>query len=128
MREPNSSSTGIWSDFDRLAIPDVMLPGQYFARLQKSSVTPEQRLASAIFEEAVLYLQKVQKRGNFGLYHRAKEDFHCWLDGGKAIMSYQLCCELLDVNPVWLRKALLNWMSSLPRETTTRIRRQQVTT
>ncbi|MBI4516341.1 MAG: hypothetical protein HY699_11065 [Deltaproteobacteria bacterium] len=95
----------------RLFQPDVLLPAQFFSTLRrKAPQEPERRLVVAILEDAVDCFHKHL----FARDHKARqlfEDSEAWIlsDDRDWPFSFANICELLDLNPEYLRRGLLTW-------------------
>ena len=95
----------------RLFQPDILLPAQYFATLRrKGAQEPERRLVVAILEDAVDCFHKHL----FARDHKARqlfEDAEAWIlcEDREWPFSFENICELLDLNPEYLRRGLLAW-------------------
>lgn len=95
----------------RLFEPDVMLPAQYFAILRKSAPQgPEYLLVLAMLQDAVECVQKyrwaVDPNGR-ELYQEAYD----WIasDDRKWPFSFENVCEILKIDPGYLRTGLYRW-------------------
>ena len=95
----------------RLFQPDVLLPAQFFATLRrKGPQEPEKRLVIAILEDAVDCFRKHL----WARDHKARqlfEDSEAWIlsEDREWPFSFENICELLDLNPEYLRRGLLTW-------------------
>jgi hypothetical protein len=95
----------------RLFQPDVLLPTQYFATLRRKQIQePEKRLVVAILEDAV----DCYRKHLFARDHKARqlfEDAESWIlaEDREWPFSFENICELLDLNPEYLRRGLLTW-------------------
>jgi hypothetical protein len=94
-------------DYSILA-PECILPVQYFAGGQRGyTVGPEGRLMLAVLEDAIsCYLRTMNRAGR-----RALLDFHevnAWFSstGCRNLFAFENICEVLDINPGWLRRSL----------------------
>lgn len=73
--------------------------------MRRTEPTGEQRLAAGLIASAVYDLHR-DNEYHGGIQHR--EDVKRWLLGAPASMSYETCCDLLGLDPHWLRHALLH--------------------
>ena len=91
--------------------PDTLLPIQYFeAMRRKHLLEGEKRLVLSVLEDAVECFMKCidssTKKGQ-RLFRDAEE----WIDleDKKWVFSFDNVCEMLDVNPEYLRRGLREW-------------------
>ncbi|MGH7929710.1 MAG: hypothetical protein ACREQV_18160 [Candidatus Binatia bacterium] len=102
---------------------DTLAVAQYFDNLRsKSLVEPEKKLMLAILEDAVNCFQEnvlaESGKGN-KLFDEAQEWF---LEGrGDWIFSFRNVCELLALNPEYLRGGLMRWKENKLAQRTPRI-------
>jgi hypothetical protein len=95
----------------RLFQPDVLLPEQFFSTLRRRGPRePEIRLVIAILEDAIDCFQKHL----WAREHKARqlfEDSEAWIlsEEREWPFSFENICELLDLNPEYLRNGLLAW-------------------
>ena len=91
--------------------PDTLLPSQFFHALRrKTSQEPEKRLVLAILQDAIECYQKHL----FARDNKAQQlflDAQAWLmsDERDYFFAFDNICELLDINPEFLRRGLLAW-------------------
>ncbi|RMD84456.1 MAG: hypothetical protein D6815_04130 [Candidatus Dadabacteria bacterium] len=91
--------------------PDVLLPSQFFAPLKRKRYScGEHRLVRAIMQDAIECFQKhIHARDNKRrqLYLEAEQ----WImnEEDTGVFSFNNVCELLGVNPDYLREGLLAW-------------------
>lgn len=92
--------------------PDTMLPSQYFAAAlrRKGALKPERRLIIAILQDAIECYQKnlFAREGKARqLYADAEE----WINSEDRshYFSYENLCEILDMNPEFVRRGLHEW-------------------
>ena len=94
-----------------LVEPDTLISAQYVENLRRKTLfDPEKRLMLAILEDAVNCFQvnvMAQSRRGKKLFHEAEawimvQDDH-W------IFSFVSVCELLRLNPEYLRQGLIRW-------------------
>ena len=97
--------------FAHLLQPDTLLPSQYFAALKrKGQHEPERRLAIAVLQDAVDCYQKhlrARDRKARQLFLDAEE----WItsDDRSWPFSFDNVCDLLQINPQYLRRGLAVW-------------------
>jgi len=92
--------------------PDVLVPSQYLATTKsKTYYEPEKKLMLAVLEDALWCFQnglfsRDNKRKQ-ALYSEAEE----WMmeENGEGLFSFDEICELLNLEPRYLRKRLLRW-------------------
>src|SRR5512141_2804831 len=95
----------------RLFQPDILLPSQFFVTLRrKGPQEPERRLVVAILEDAVECFHKHL----FARDYKARqlfEDAEMWIlsEDRDWPFSFENICELLDLNPQYLRRGLVTW-------------------
>jgi hypothetical protein len=113
---------GIVNDtFSHLLQPDTLLPSQYFAILKrKGAHEPERRLVVAVLEDAVDCFQK-------HIHARDEKARQLFVDAEEWIssedrswpFSFENVCDLLQINPQYLRRGLMAWkdrqLQELPR-------------
>lgn len=103
---------GIVNDtFAHLLQPDTLLPSQYFAVLRrKGAHEPERRLVVAVLEDAVDCFQKhLRARDNKAReLFRDAEEWICSQDRSWPF-SFENVCDLLQINPEYLRRGLMAW-------------------
>lgn len=91
--------------------PDTVLPLQYFERMRRNaSPEGEKKLLLAVLADAVGCFQKYSlaydKKG------RARfEDAEHWImdESDDGVFSFNAVCELLEIDPDYLRRGLLKW-------------------
>jgi len=91
--------------------PDELLSAEYseiFRR--KTYMQPEKRLVFAVLEDAIACFQKyllAQDETGERLFREAEE----WLskETGHGLFSFKGICEVLGLNPDYLRRGLLRW-------------------
>ena len=96
---------------DTLFQPDTILPLQYFERMRRNAfLQGEKKLLLAVLEDAVGCFQKYSfahdKKG------RARfEDAEHWImeESDDGVFSFNAVCELLEIDPDYLRRGLLKW-------------------
>ncbi|HEY2987277.1 MAG TPA: hypothetical protein VGL11_06100 [Candidatus Binatia bacterium] len=98
--------------------PDVLLPTQYLATTtSKTYREPEKKLMLAVLEDAIWCFQNgLLARDNKkkrGLSSEAEE----WImeEEGDQLFSFNEICELLTLNPKYIRKHLLRWKADALR-------------
>mgnify|MGYP000010807529 CR=1 FL=1 len=94
--------------------PDTLLPAQFFAAFtREGGMVRERRLMLAVLQDAVECYQKYalarDPRGRL-LFDDAAE----WIDADERewSFSYVNICEVLGLNPGYLRRGLLRWRQS----------------
>jgi len=92
--------------------PDTMLPSQYYAAAlrRKGALKPERRLIIAVLQDAIECYQK----NLFAREGKARQlfaDAEEWIDSGDRThyFSYENLCEILDMNPEFVRRGLHKW-------------------
>jgi hypothetical protein len=91
--------------------PDVVASAQYFDNFQRNApIQPENRLLMAILEDAIRCFQDnilAETRKSKKLFDDAEE----WVftDGSEWIFSFHNVCELLGIDPEYLRAGLIRW-------------------
>jgi len=97
--------------FVNLFEPDTLLPAQYFAAFaREGGLVRERRLMLAVLEDAVECYQKYalarDPRGRL-LF----EDACVWIESGEREwpFSYENICEVLGLNPEYIRRGLSKW-------------------
>jgi hypothetical protein len=97
--------------FAHLLQPDTLLPSQYFALVKrKGSHEPERRLVAALLEDAVECYQKHLRARD----EKARQlflDAEEWIssDDRSWPFSFENVCDLLQINPTYLRRGLFAW-------------------
>jgi len=98
-------------NFAHLLQPDTLLPSQYSAMMKrKSAHEPERRLAVAVLEDAIDCFRKhLDSRDPKAqqLFVEA-EEWICSADRSWPF-SFENVCDLLDMNPEYLRRGLIAW-------------------
>jgi hypothetical protein len=91
--------------------PDTLLPIQYFeAMRRKHLLEGEKRLVLSVLEDAVeCFMKCIDSSSNKG--QRLFRDAEEWitLEDKKWVFSFDNVCEMLDVNPEYLRRGLRDW-------------------
>jgi hypothetical protein len=91
--------------------PDTLLPIQYFeAMRRKHLLEGEKRLVLSVLEDAVeCFMKCIDSSTNKGqrLFRDAEEWIN--LEDKKWVFSFDNVCEMLDVNPEYLRRGLRDW-------------------
>jgi hypothetical protein len=91
--------------------PDTLIPDQYLETFRrKAHLEPEKRLMLAVLEDAVACFQKyVSARDNKGkgMFRDTEE----WIleQGSDWPFSFENICELLGMNPQYVRQGLTRW-------------------
>jgi hypothetical protein len=92
--------------------PDTMLPAQYFAAAlrRRGALKPERRLIIAILQDAIECFQKnlFAREGKARQLYADAED---WItsEDRSHYFSFENICEILEVNPEYVRQGLLRW-------------------
>ncbi len=111
-----TDTLGLNGNLDGIFTPDHMMASQYFAGVRRSLCEPEQRLALAVLESAIRDL-----RGTGATQYRQSAAFRrseavAWLlSAGNEPFSFEFVCEMLVIEPGYLRKGLLTWRGELKR-------------
>jgi hypothetical protein len=91
--------------------PDVMLPSQFYAALRRKVYQePERRLVIAILEDAVdCYFKHLFARDRKA--QQLFEDAEAWIlsEDREWPFSFENVCDLLNLNPEFLRRGLVQW-------------------
>jgi hypothetical protein len=91
--------------------PDMLLSAQYFENLRrKTHFEPEKRLMLALLEDAInCYQDNLTSRS--GKKKRLFEDTEQWIlrTDGDWVFSFDNVCEVLGLNPEYVRQGLLRW-------------------
>ena len=91
--------------------PDTLLPVQYFeAMRRKHLLEGEKRLVLSVLEDAVeCFMKCLDATSNKGqrLFREAEEWIN--LEDKHWVFSFDNVCEMLDVNPEYMRKGLQRW-------------------
>src|SRR5579863_3497219 len=91
--------------------PDTLLPIQYFeAMRRKHLLEGEKRLILSVLEDAVeCFMKCIDSSTNKG--QRLFRDAEEWitLEDKKWVFSFDNVCEMLDINPEYLRRGLREW-------------------
>jgi hypothetical protein len=91
--------------------PDTLLPIQYFEAMRKKHLLEgEKRLILSVLEDAVeCFMKCIDSATNKGqrLFREAEE----WivLEDKKWVFSFDNVCEMLDINPEYMRSGLKRW-------------------
>jgi hypothetical protein len=103
--------------------PDVLLPIQYFAALKRKKFScGEHRLVIAIIQDAVECFQKhINARDS--KRRQLFIDAEAWIidEDYVGTFSFNNICELLGMNPGYLRRGLLDWRDKERARTRTRM-------
>jgi hypothetical protein len=104
--------------YAHLLQPDTLLPSQYFAALKRKGLhEPERRLAIAVLQDAVDCFQKhlrARDRKARQLFLDA-EEWICSTDRSWPF-SFENICDLLQINPEYLRCGLNAWRENQPEQ------------
>ena len=91
--------------------PDTLLPEQYMERFRrKLHLEPEKKLMLAVLEDAInCFKENVSaENGNKKMLFNEAED---WILDTSTdwIFSFENICDVFELNPQYVRRALLNW-------------------
>jgi hypothetical protein len=104
-------------DTGRLFEPDTILPTQFYAMFKNSQYRePERRLMVAILEDAVSCLLTDLHRGNLR-QRKQYEEAKAWVTANEEsewIFSFKNICEVLGMDPSYLRRGLIRPKPSSP--------------
>lgn len=96
--------------------PDILLPAQFFAAFRREeAMQQEKRLMLAVLEDAVdCYQKHAFTRDLRG--RQLFEEAHQWVFLGDRtwLFSFENICEVLGINPEYVRRGLTLW-STRPR-------------
>ena len=91
--------------------PDTLLPIQYFeAMRRKHLLEGEKRLILSVLEDAVeCFMKCIDASTSKGqrLYRDADE--WIWLEDKHWVFSFDNVCDMLDINPEYMRRGLRDW-------------------
>ncbi|MGH7812513.1 MAG: hypothetical protein ACREQI_00720 [Candidatus Binataceae bacterium] len=91
--------------------PDTLLPIQYFEAMRKKHLLEgEKRLILSVLEDAVeCFMKGLEATTNKGL--RLFRDAEEWinLEDKRWVFSFDNVCEMLDINPEYMRMGLRRW-------------------
>ena len=91
--------------------PDTLLPIQYFeAMRRKHLLEGEKRLVLSVLEDAVeCFMKCIDSSTNKGqrLFREAEEWIN--LEDKKWVFSFDNVCDMLDINPEYMRRGLKGW-------------------
>lgn len=116
--ESDLSSSGEGEKVASLFQPDTLLSEQYFETLRrKTYLEPEKKLMLAVLEDAVACFQKyvsAQRAREKAIFQEAEE----WIleENSDWPFSFESICEILGLNPEYLRDGLLQWKEVKLRE------------
>lgn len=112
----------------RLFEPDILLPTQYFLQLKRKRFPcGEHRLLVAIIQDAIECFQKhlhARDTKRRQLYVDAEEWINCDDDHGP--FSFTNVCELLGMDPEYVREGLVTWRDRARSRERSRRRREQL--
>jgi hypothetical protein len=104
-------------DTGRLFEPDTILPTQFYAMFKNSQYRePERRLMVAILEDAVSCLS-TDPHGNNLRQRKQYEEAQHWVttdEDGEWIFSFRNICEVLGMDPSYLRRGLIRSKTNSP--------------
>jgi hypothetical protein len=105
-RALNSDERILW-----LFEPDAVLSAQYFeSRRSKTLSQPEKRLMLAVLEDAISCFQN-NVLARSGKSKKLFEESEAWILAGDRdwFFSFENICDVLRINPVYVRQGLLRW-------------------
>jgi hypothetical protein len=90
--------------------PDTLIPDQYFETFRGKRSEPEKKLMLAVLEDAVQCFQDNIFASN-GRKKKLFEEAEEWIleKGSTWIFSFENVCEVLELNPEYVREGLLRW-------------------
>ena len=94
--------------------PDTLLSAQYFENFhRKSLLEPEKKLMAAVLEDGInCYQDNLLAQSGSGkkLFEEAEE----WIlrEDGDWLFSFENICEVLRINPQYVRQGLLRWKAN----------------
>ena len=108
----NDKTTTLFED-------DSLATEEYERVYHKRLLSPEQELAAAVLDEAVAEYQRyLVGRDKRSMKRCAEVEGWFLRDDNEWIFSYVNCCEILGIEPAYLRGGLLRWkqkkLSGLP--------------
>jgi hypothetical protein len=99
------------ANLDSLFEPDAVVSAQYFDNFQRKTPTePENRLLMAVLEDAIHCFQDNVLAEN-GKSKKLFDDAEEWVlkERSDWIFSFRNVCELLGIDPEYLRAGLIRW-------------------
>jgi hypothetical protein len=105
-RALNSDERILW-----LFEPDAVLSAQYFESLRSKTLSePEKRLMLAVLEDAISCFQN-NVLARSGKSKKLFEESEAWILAGDRdwFFSFENICDVLRINPVYVRQGLLRW-------------------
>ncbi len=95
----------------QLFIPQVVLPSQFFlGPSRRAALRGEHRLVFAILEDAIrVYLKECTARRPRGRHLFRKAEEWIFSTDSRWIFSFERVCEVLQIDPQYLRRGLLGW-------------------
>jgi len=105
------ASLGAEENTGSLFQPDTLIPAQYFETFRrKTHLEPEKRFMLAILEDAVASFQKyifARDGKGKGIFREAED----WIleENSDQLFSFENICEVLGLNPSYVRQGLLRW-------------------
>ncbi|MGE5219145.1 MAG: hypothetical protein ACM3SP_19285 [Chloroflexota bacterium] len=102
-------------DLNLIFEPDTLVPEQFYATLKSSYLPdPERRLMAAMLEDAVACLSRDPRRCT-RQQRRSFASAQQWInatDEENWIFSFTNVCEMLGLDPSYLRRGLTQWAES----------------
>ncbi len=107
--------------------PDTLLPIQYFeAMRRKHLLEGEKRLILSVLEDAIeCFMKCIDSPTNKGqkLFRDAEEWIN--LQDRHWVFSFDNVCEMLDINPEYMRRGLRNWKENKLAQMAVRVEQEQ---
>ena len=102
---------------DAVLAPDVLLPAQYFARIRSVTKSRERLLWVRVLEDAADCWIRFHRSGN-ARHERLAIDAGRWINGThESRFSFVDVCEMLGIDPDYLRRGIFSRPGPLPRRT-----------
>src|SRR5229473_694944 len=107
--------------------PDTLLPIQYFeAMRRKHLLEGEKRLILSVLEDAVeCFMKCIDSSSSKGQRLFRDADEWIFLEDKRWVFSFDNVCEMLDINPEYLRRGLTQWkqrkLEAMEREAEARL-------
>ena len=91
--------------------PDTLLPIQYFEAMRKKHLLEgEKRLILSVLEDAVDCFQKcIESPTNKGQRLFREADEWIFLEDTRWVFSFDNVCDMLDINPEYMRRGIRQW-------------------
>jgi hypothetical protein len=90
--------------------PDTLLSTQYFENLRSKTLVPERKLMLAVLQDAINCFQ-ANVMAQSGRRKKLFKDTEDWImaQDDNWIFSFVSICEILRLNPEYVRRGLLRW-------------------